>query len=367
MPENSYNFSSGPAMLPRDVMLEIQRDLLDWKGLRRSVMEISHRSVPFMDLLNKAEADFRELLKIPEHYQVLFVHGSASHQFSMIPMNLKKNGSADYINSGTWSQKAINEAKKFIHVNEINAARNDVTGITHLQPISEWHLSDKPDYLYYAPNETIAGLQYHQVPDTRELYGSNIPLIADMSSCILSEPFDVSKFGLIFAGAQKNIGTAGLTMVIIREDLISHRDNKIPTLFQYKTYSENHSLYNTPAVFPIYVASLVFQWVIEQGGLDYFADLNHRKAAKLYQAIDELDFYHSPVAQESRSIMNVPFLLKDDNKNQHFLECAESSSLFALEGHRSVGGMRASIYNAMPETGIDKLVAFLKEYQQHHV
>jgi len=362
MPENTYNFSSGPAMLPRDVMTEVQRDLLDWKGLRRSVMEISHRSRPFMDMMQKAEADFRDLLAIPDNYQVLFVHGSASHQFAMIPMNLSKNGVADYIDTGTWSHKAIKEAEKFTRVNVTQGLKIDEHGINHLQSFSEWSLSEDPDYLFYTPNETIAGLQYHLIPDTQELYGKDVPLVADMSSCILSEPIDVSKFGIIFAGAQKNIGTSGLTMLIIRDDLIRTTDDKVPTLFRYQTYKDYHSLYNTPAVFPVYISGLVFNWIKISGGLDKMSEINHRKASKLYHAIDSNGFYHNPNADSVRSIMNVPFLLEDESKNEHFIQMAESQGLFALEGHRSVGGMRASIYNAMPESGIDKLISFLEEY-----
>ncbi|HFB66217.1 MAG TPA: 3-phosphoserine/phosphohydroxythreonine transaminase [Aeromonadales bacterium] len=361
-PLNSYNFSSGPAMLPHEVMLEIQRDLLNWQGLQRSVMEISHRSKPFDDMIKQAEHDFRELLDLPANYQVLFVHGSASHQFAMIPMNIYGKGIVDYIDTGTWSHKAVQEAEKFTKVNKINGLKKDEAGRTQLIDSKEWVLSSDADYLFYTPNETIGGVQFADVPDSRSLYGKDVPLIADMSSCILSRPVDVSRFGLIFAGAQKNIGTAGLTMVIIRDDLIRRVDESVPTLMQYKTYADYGSLYNTPPVFPVYVAGLVFAWVKKQGSLQAMAEINQRKAEKLYQCIDTLDFYSSPIAPDSRSVMNVPFLLAEDSFNKQFLQQAESKGLYALNGHRSVGGMRASIYNAMPEAGIDALTSFLGEF-----
>ncbi len=360
----TYNFSSGPAMLPHEVLLEIQHDLLNWQGLQRSVMEISHRSQPFDNMLKQAESDFRELLDIPENYQVLFVHGSASHQFAMIPMNLAGHGTVDYIDTGTWSHKAVQEAEKFTQVNKINGLTTDEAGKIRLVDSKEWALSTDADYLFYTPNETIGGVQFSDIPDTLNLYGKEVPLIADMSSCILSKPIDVSRFGLIFAGAQKNIGTAGLTMVIIRDDLIRKVDHSIPTLMQYKTYADYGSLYNTPPVFPVYVAGLVFAWIKKQGDLQHMAQMNQQKARKLYQCIDDLDFYSSPIAPDSRSVMNVPFLLAREESNSEFLQQAETKGLYALNGHRSVGGMRASIYNAMPEAGVDALITFLNDFSK---
>lgn len=363
-------------MLPAPVMLEIQKDLLNWQGLNRSVMEISHRSQPFKQMLKQAEADVRNLLKVPDNYQVLFIHGSASHQFSMIPMNIYQPGvdvgKMDYVHSGTWSSKAVEEAKKVGDVNSIEGLIKDEHGHISLKKFEDWDISVSSEtagnesscaqFLYYTTNETISGVEYQETPDLQKLYGQDVPLIADMSSNIFSKPIDVSKFGLIFAGAQKNIGTSGLTLVIIRDDLLSHADEKLGSLFQYQTYAKHGSLYNTPAVFPLYVAARVFDWIKKQGGLEVMELHNASKAKRLYDFIDGSHFYSNPISKNSRSRMNVPFLLADNNLNELFLSEAEKVGLYGLNGHRSVGGMRASIYNAMPQSGIDALIEFMKSF-----
>lgn len=353
-----YNFSAGPAMLPESVLQRAREEMLDWNGCGMSVMEMSHRGKEFMSIAAQAEADLRELMGIPDNYKVLFLQGGASSQFAMIPMNLMANGKskADYINTGAWSKKAIAEAKRFGDINV--AASSEDSSFTTIPAQDTWNLDPDASYVHYTPNETIGGVEFGWIPDT-----GDIPLIADMSSTILSRPVDVSRFGMIYAGAQKNIGPAGLTLVIIREDLIGEAMDGTPAMFKYSTHADNDSMYNTPPTYGWYLAGLVFQWLKENGGLSAMAELNKRKASKLYQTIDDSSFYQSPVDVACRSWMNIPFTLKSADKDADFLAGATAKGLVTLKGHRSVGGMRASIYNAMPEEGVDALISFMKEFE----
>jgi len=353
----AYNFSAGPAMLPKEVLLKIQEELIEYENSNASVMEISHRGVDFMEAAQKSEKDLRELLKIPDHYKVLFLQGGASAQFSMVPINLLRGGSkANYANTGHWSVKAIAEAKRYCEVNVCtDSTENNFTNIDDFQ---NWDIDEAASYLHYTPNETIAGLEFDYIPDV------SMPIAADMSSTILSREIDVSKYGVIYAGAQKNIGPSGLTIVIVRDDLIGHAVNGQPKLFDYVTQVTNDSMFNTPATFPWYVAGRVFEWVKEKGGLSAMQTINKAKAESLYSAIDNSDFYSNPVSIKYRSWMNVPFLLADEKLNSKFLERSKDSGLLALKGHRSVGGMRASIYNAMPQEGVDALVSFMNDFEK---
>ena len=355
-----YNFSAGPAMLPEAVLRRAREELLDWQGSGMSVMEMSHRGKEFMSIARQAEADLRELMGIPENYRVLFLQGGASLQFAMVPLNLMRGpGKADYVLTGSWSKKAIAEGKRFGAVNI--AASTEESGFTTVPPQETWQLDPEAAYVHYTPNETIQGVEFHWIPDT-----GDVPLVADMSSTILSRPIDVSRFGLIYAGAQKNAGPAGLTLVIVREDLIGHAQAGTPTLLDYATHAEAGSMYNTPPTYAWYIAGLVFQWIKEQGGLAAMGERNKRKADKLYAAIDASDFYANPVDPAARSWMNVPFTLADPALDPVFLEEAAAEGLVTLKGHRSVGGMRASIYNAMPEEGVDALVQFMAEFERRH-
>jgi phosphoserine aminotransferase len=353
----AYNFSAGPAMLPKEVLLKIQEELIEYENSKASVMEISHRGVDFMEAAEKSEKDLRELLKIPDHYKVLFLQGGASAQFSMVPINLLRGGSkANYANTGHWSVKAIAEAKRYCEVNVCtDSTENNFTNIDDFQ---NWDIDEAASYFHYTPNETIAGLEFDYIPDV------SMPIAADMSSTILSREIDVSKYGVIYAGAQKNIGPSGLTIVIVRDDLIGHAVNGQPKLFDYATQANNDSMFNTPATFPWYVAGRVFEWVKEKGGLSAMQTINKAKAESLYSAIDNSDFYSNPVSMKYRSWMNVPFLLADEKLNSKFLERSKDSGLLALKGHRSVGGMRASIYNAMPQEGVDALVSFMNDFEK---
>jgi phosphoserine aminotransferase len=353
-----YNFSAGPAMLPEEVLKQAASEMTDWRGSGMSVMEMSHRGKEYISIAKKAEADLREIMEIPDNYKVLFLQGGASSQFAMIPMNLLRGrNTADYINTGQWSKKAIAEAKRYCNVNV--AATSEASNFTTVPSKSEWKLNPDAGYVHYTPNETIGGVEFDSIPDT-----GDVPLIADMSSTILSRPIDVSKFGLIYAGAQKNIGPAGLTIVIIREDLIGEPLPGTPVMFSYKTHAENESMYNTPPTYAWYIAGLVFEWIKNRGGLDAITKINKRKADKLYAAIDKSGFYKNPVDKNYRSWMNIPFTLKNSELDSKFLEEAKAAGLVALKGHRSVGGMRASIYNAMPEEGVDKLIALIEEFQK---
>jgi len=355
-----FNFSAGPAMLPTAVIERAQAEMLDWNGSGMSTMEMSHRGKEYMSIAAKAEQDLRDVMAIPDNYKVLFLQGGASSQFAMIPLNLLGDkGSADYINTGMWSKKAIAEAKRYCTVNI--AADTSDNGFTTVPTQAELKLNPDAAYVHYTPNETIGGVEFDYIPET-----NGVPLIADMSSTILSRPIDVSKFAMIYAGAQKNIGPAGLTIVIIRDDLLGSASEQTPTMFNYATHASNDSMYNTPATYSWYMAGLVFAWIKEQGGLEGMAEVNKRKADKLYAAIDATDFYGSPVAKNGRSWMNVPFTLADADLDAAFLAGAAEKGLVTLKGHRSVGGMRASIYNAMPEEGVDALVAFMQEFASNN-
>jgi phosphoserine aminotransferase len=354
-----YNFSAGPAALPEEVLTQAQAEMLDWHGSGMSVMEMSHRGKEFMSIAAEAESDLRELMAVPTNYKVLFLQGGASSQFAMIPMNLiGRTGKADYFRTGSWSKKAIAEAKRFGDIRVAVDAEADGK-FTSAPAAGEFEISKDAAYVHYTPNETIEGVEFGYVPETGE-----VPLAADMSSTILSRPIDVSRFGIIYAGAQKNIGPAGLTIVIVREDLIGNPIDHTPAMFDYKTHAGADSMYNTPPTYGWYLAGLVFKWLKGQGGLAGMAEINQRKATKLYQAIDNSGFYSNPVDPACRSWMNVPFTLANAELDAEFLKQAGEVDLKTLKGHRSVGGMRASIYNAMPEAGVDALIAFMAEFER---
>ncbi|KAF0809797.1 3-phosphoserine/phosphohydroxythreonine aminotransferase [Alcanivorax sp. S71-1-4] len=355
----AYNFCAGPAALPEDVLRQAASEMLDYHGRGLSVMEMSHRSDDYVAIAETAEQDLRDLLGISDDYAVLFLQGGASQQFAMVPMNLMgRDDVADYINTGQWSAKAIKEAKQFGKVNV--AASSEATNFTTVPPQDSWQLSDNAAYLHYTPNETIGGVEYDFIPESRA------PLVADLSSTILSRPLDVSKFGLIYAGAQKNIGPAGVCVVIVRKDLLERAGDQVPTMLRYNIHAENGSMYNTPPTYAWYLAGLVFKWLKAQGGLTAMEQLNRRKAEKLYGYIDASGFYSNPVEKHSRSWMNVPFVLADEQFDKPFLKEADAAGLLNLKGHRSVGGMRASIYNAVPEAAVDALIDFMKDFAQRH-
>ncbi len=356
-----YNFSAGPAVLPKAVLQQAQAELPDWHGSGMSVMEMSHRGKEYMGIHAQAEADLRELMGIPSHYKVLFLQGGATQQFAMVPLNLLGGkATADYVNTGIWSAKAISEAKKFCQVNVV--ANNEDKNCTYVPAFGGWKLDKKAAYVHYTPNETIGGVEFNWVPDT-----GKVPLVADMSSSILSRPVDVSRFGLIYAGAQKNIGPAGVTVVIVREDLVGLADPRLPTMLDYKTHADHDSMYNTPPTYGIYIAGLVFQWLKKNGGVVAMEKTNIAKARVLYDAIDSSGgFYTCPVARPDRSRMNVPFTLRDAALDGSFLKQAEARGLLQLKGHKLVGGMRASIYNAMPLEGVQALVDFMQEFAHSH-
>ena len=355
----AYNFCAGPAALPTAVLERAQTELADWHGRGLSIMEMSHRSDDFVGVAEKAEADLRTLLGIPSNYKVLFLQGGASLQFSAIPLNLLGAGqTADYIDTGIWSQKAIEEARRFGQVNV--AASSKAGGYKHVPAQAEWQLTQGAAYLHYTPNETIGGLQYDFIPQV------DVPLVADYSSSILSEQLDVSKFGLIYAGAQKNIGPAGLTIVIVRDDLIGKAQSGIPALMDYAAQAKNGSMINTPPTFAWYLSGLVFEWLLAQGGVTAMQAVNQQKAELLYGYIDQSGFYANPIAKPNRSIMNVPFTLADSTLEKVFLAESEAAGLLNLAGHRSVGGMRASIYNAVPLEGVQALVNFMQDFAKRH-
>jgi len=353
-----YNFSAGPAALPEEVLKQAQDEMLDWHGAGMSVMEMSHRGKAFMSIAAEAEADLRELMGIPQNYKVLFLQGGASAQFAMVPLNLMgRTGKADYIKTGSWSKKAIAEAKRYGDVTvTVDTA---VDGKFTTVPAADLNLSADASYVHYTPNETIEGVEFPYVPQT-----NGVPLVADMSSTILSRPVDVSQFGIIYAGAQKNIGPAGLTIAIVREDLIGQTLDGTPTMFDYKIHADNDSMYNTPPTYGWYLAGLVFKWLKGKGGLAGMAEINQRKAQALYAAIDNSGFYANPVDPACRSWMNVPFTLADPGLDDAFLKGASAAGLMTLKGHRSVGGMRASIYNAMSEEGVKTLIDFMAEFER---
>lgn len=360
-----YNFSAGPAVLPKEVLQQARDEMLNWHGSGMSVMEMSHRGEEFMSIAAKVESDLRELANIPDHYKILFLQGGASSQFAMVPMNLLRGkSSADYINTGQWSQKAIEEAKKYCAVN-IAASAEDAH-FTYVPALDEWKINPDTAYVHYTPNETIGGVEFNWVPDISQVMGgkADIPLVADMSSNILSRPLDVTPFGLIYAGAQKNIGPAGLVLVIVREDLLGKSIAGTPTMYHYKTHADHNSMYNTPPTYAIYIMGLVLTWLKQKGGLAAMEAINISKSKLLYDLIDSSDFYQCPVAKSDRSRMNIPFTLKNTALDNEFLKQAKARGLLQLKGHRSVGGMRASIYNAMPYEGVMTLVSFMKEFEK---
>ena len=355
-----YNFSAGPAVLPEEVLKEAAAEMLDYQGTGMSVMEMSHRSKPYQRIIDEAEADLRELMNIPDNYKVLFLQGGAHQQFAMVPMNLMKNGVADYIITGQWAKRAWQEAQKFGKANAI-ASSADKT-FSYIPDCSDLPISEDADYVYICENNTIYGTKFHQLPDTKGKV-----LISDVSSCFLSEPVDVSKYGIIYGGAQKNIGPAGVVIVIIREDLITEDTLPgTPTMLQYKTHADNGSMYNTPPAYGIYICGKVFKWLKKQGGLAAIKEYNEKKAKILYDFLDESKMFKGTVEKKDRSLMNVPFVTGDKDLDAKFVKEAEAAGLMNLKGHRSVGGLRASIYNAMPIEGVEKLVAFMAEFEKNN-
>ena len=355
-----FNFSAGPAVLPETVLQQAAAEMLDWHGSGMSVMEMSHRGKEFVSIHAEAEKDLRQLLAVPANYKVLFLQGGAIAENAVVPMNLLRGRSvADYVNTGEWSKKSIKEAKKYCNVNV--AASSEDRKFTYIPPQQSWKLSPQAGYVHICSNETIGGLEYHWVPDT-----GAVPLVADMSSHLLSRPVDVARYGLIYGGAQKNIGPAGLTLVIVRDDLIGQAAAFTPSAFDYKQQAEADSMLNTPPTYAIYVAGLVFKWLIGEGGLAGIERRNIAKAKLLYDYLDQSKFFVSPVEPRDRSRMNVPFKLKNEALDEEFLKGAKANGMVQLKGHRSVGGMRASIYNAMPIEGVKQLVAYLREFEAKH-
>jgi phosphoserine aminotransferase len=355
-----FNFSAGPAVLPEEVLKQAAAEMLDWQGSGQSVMEMSHRGKEYMSIQAQAESDLRELMGIPANYKVLFQQGGASLQFAMIPANLMRGkATADYVNTGEWSKKAIKEAKLYCKVG-IAASAED-RHFTYVPPQSSWKLDSNAAYLHYCANETIGGVEFNWAPES-----GDVPLVADVSSTFLSRPVDVARHGLIYGGAQKNIGPAGLAIVIVRDDLIGQATPALPAMLDYKVQADNDSMYNTPPTYSIYIAGLVFQWLKRQGGIAAIERLNIEKSKLLYEYLDTSDFYANPVDKADRSRMNVPFTLKDAALDDEFLNGAKERGMLQLKGHRSVGGMRASIYNAMPIEGVQTLVAYLREFEAAH-
>ena len=354
-----FNFSAGPAVLPEEVLARAGDEMLDWHGSGMCVMEMSHRGKEFIAIAAEAEKDLRELLAVPQNYKVLFLQGGATLQFAQIPMNLLAGrGKADYVATGEWSKKAIKEAQAYCDVHV--AASSEDKAFSYAP--KAWDVRPDAAYVHYCSNETIGGVEYHEVPKV----GAGVPLVADASSHILSRPLDVSKFGLIYAGAQKNIGPAGLTIVIVRDDLVGKAQKGTPSVMDYKAQAAADSMLNTPATYAIYIAGLVFKWLKAQGGLAAMEKRNVEKAKLLYDCLDASGLYRNPVAKEDRSRMNVPFTLKDAKLDDAFLKGAEKAGMVQLKGHRSVGGMRASIYNAMPVEGVRQLVAYMKDFEARH-
>ncbi len=355
--ERVYNFSAGPSTLPVKVLEQVQADLVSYKDAGMSVMEMSHRSPVYDQIITEAKADLIELMNIPDDYEVLFLQGGASTQFAMIPMNIGVKGKAQFINTGAWSKKAIAEAKKLGMTVDVVASSEEST-FSYIPKITSDQVDEESDYFFITSNNTIYGTAYKTLPDTK-----GVTVVADMSSNILSEEVNVADYGLIFAGAQKNMGPAGVTVVIIRKDLIGNAGPEVPTMMNYKIHADSDSMFNTPPTFSIYVAGLVFKYLKETGGLKAIEKVNKEKAAILYDYLDSTDFYMAPVAKEDRSIMNVTFVCKTDELNAAFIKGAAAKGMVNLKGHRSVGGMRASIYNAMPVEGVQALVDFMKEFE----
>ncbi len=355
-----YNFSAGPAVLPEEVLQEAADEMLDYRGCGMSVMEMSHRSKMFTDILDEAEVDIRELMGIPKNYKVLFLQGGGTLQFAMVPLNLMPHGAADYIITGQWSRKAFKEAQKFGDVKAI-ASSEDKT-FSYIPDCSDLPVRENADYVYICENNTIYGTKFHQLPNTKGKV-----LVADQSSCFLSEPVEVEKYGMIWGGVQKNVGPAGLVVAIIREDLIPKEELPgVPTMLQYKTQADAGSLYNTPNCYAIYICGKVFKWLKKQGGLAAMKERNEKKAAVLYDYLDQSQLFHGTVVKEDRSLMNVPFVTGDKELDAQFVKEAQATGFENLKGHRTVGGMRASIYNAMPMEGVKALVEFMADFEKKH-
>ena len=349
-----YNFSAGPAVLPESVLREAAEEMLDYRGCGMSVMEMSHRSSAFKAIIEEAEADLRDLMDIPDNYKVLFLQGGGSTQFAMVPLNLMRGGFAEYIVSGSWSKKAYQEAKRFGDARILDDSSDD-----NFSNVAELQVNPNADYVYICENETIYGTKYRALPKT-----GDVPLVSDVSSCFLSEPIDVAKYGLIYGGAQKNVGPAGVTIAIVRDDLIPTDDlPSVPTMLQYKTHVDGGSMYNTPPCYAIYVCGKVFKWIKARGGLEGMRDINVAKAQLLYDALDESNVFHGTARKEDRSLMNVPFVTGNAELDAKFIAEADAAGLKNVKGHRSVGGMRASIYNAMPIEGVQALVDFMRDFE----
>ncbi len=353
-----FNFSAGPAMLPVEVLKEAAEEMLDYRGTGTSVMEMSHRSKAYQRIQDETEADLRDLLNIPDNYKVLFIQGGGHVQFAMVPMNLMKNKVADYINTGNWTKKAISEARQYGRVNVVASSEDE--NFTYIPDCSDLPIDDDADYVYICQNNTIYGTVYHELPDTK-----GKPLVADVSSMFLSEPADITKYGIMWGGVQKNIGPAGMAIAIVREDLIDDQYLPgTPTMLRYKTYTDSGSMYNTPPTFNIYICGKTFKWIRQQGGLAAMKEMNEEKAKILYDYLDSSDMFRGTVRRQDRSIMNVPFVTGDAELDRKFIAQAQAAGLENLAGHRSVGGMRASIYNAMPRAGVERLVEFMKEFER---
>ncbi len=356
-----FNFSAGPATIAPEVLTLAASEMLDWHGSGMGVMEMSHRGKEFISIYEQAQADLRELLAVPKNFHILFMQGGGLAENAIVPLNLSRGGKADFVLTGSWSQKSIKEARKYCNVNV--AATDEANGFTQLPAPSSWQLSPDTSYVHICSNETIHGVEFHELPDLKAL-GSNAPLVVDFSSQVASRPVDWSRIGLAFGGAQKNIGPAGLTLVVVREDLLGHALPACPSAFDYRIVADNQSMFNTPPTFAIYMAGLIFQWLKQQGGVVAMEARNIAKAQLLYDAIDSSPFYVNRVAKSCRSRMNVPFFLRDESRNEAFLAGAREHGLLQLKGHKSVGGMRASIYNAMPLEGVQALVDYMREFER---
>ena len=361
--QRPYNFSAGPATIAPEVLQQAASEMLDWHGSGMGVMEMSHRGKEFISIYEQAQADLRELLAVPKNFHILFMQGGGLAENAIVPLNLSRGGTVDFVLTGTWSQKSIKEARKYCKVNV--AGTDEANGFTQLPAPASWQLSPDASYVHLCSNETIHGVEFHELPDLKAL-GSAAPLVIDFSSQVASRPVDWSRVGLAFGGAQKNIGPAGLTLVIVREDLLGHALPACPSAFDYKTVADNESMFNTPPTYAIYMAGLIFQWLKKLGGVPAMEARNIAKAKLLYEAIDGSQFYVNRVAKDCRSRMNVPFFLRDESRNDAFLAGARAAGLLQLKGHKSVGGMRASIYNAMPLEGVQTLVEYMREFERTH-
>ena len=359
MTKQIFNFSAGPAVLPKSVLLRAQAEMLDWHGSGMSVMEMSHRGAEFTSILQKTEADLRSLLLIPSNYKVLFLQGGAIAENAMVPLNLLDDKTADYAITGGWSKRSAEDASAFGTINVVTST--EAENYKHVPAFEHWQLDKNAAYLHICTNETMSGVEFDGLPDA-----GSVPIVADMSSHILSRPIDINQYGVIYAGAQKNIGPAGLCIVIVREDLLNKANPQTSAVFNWKTQAENASMINTPATYSIYIAGLVFEWLLELGGVDAIEKLNIAKANLLYDYIDSTDFYVNHVAIKNRSRMNIPFFLHDESLNAAFLKGADAQGLLQLKGHRAVGGMRASIYNAMPIEGVQALVKYMQHFSSNH-